>query len=845
MEPKKTANSKQLSGSEKMQITRRQFLKLTGSATAALGLAHIFGSPQSVFARVPEFGAPSWLAAEPRLSFCDNPCTHNCGRTVYVDGGRIVHIEGLATDRFTRGKLCVKGLTAVGDTYNPDRILYPLKREGQGWVRVSWEQALDEIAARLRELRRPWMERGGISQQTEEEKELVAFYTTPRVRAEGLALLYRFKRAFSARPHYGGCQACGGNILRAAKSLFGYMFRSNLDTDLPQSKYVVLWASNWASTMPVAFQFILEAQANGAKVVCIDPRYTASAARADQYIPIRPATDGALALGILHVLFAENLTYPRLNDYVVEGDVDKLRELVSQYDPETVSRITWVPADTIRQLAREMAAAGRKVSFVLGSALSAQLNGYQSSRAVMLIPVVLGAFGVPGSGIHGKPGVVGVMNLPTTGTTVEWWRFGPGKVDDIYDPGDQPPSVTREGMVAGRVKVLFASGSLLARTPNSDALRQGLERLKAEGLVVHLTMFHDGTADYAHYILPICSEFEEGGSNLMVGSIGAVRWKEKAIEPLGESKPYWWIWNELGRRVYGDELCTETTTGNGMDNPEYQKPLWPYEIFSQGPEAIYTYYMTVTSMMMTNMQIMTVKAQLMKQGLDEATAMAKAKEMGPQMNPYAGMTLDNVKAWSPKGGVTFPCPPMMADKGGMPFLFMNPDDPEVPKFMTPDGKIHIDMGERWHHAGLPEFRDVQEEPEDKSENINWSEEYPLIMTTNKPTAVHMHWATRWDVLSRAIEPEVFVELHPQTAAHLGISSGDRVRVSTPRGAVVMRAILTERIHPKVVNVPPHAGPSSPTQGLRTTRPNALTLDEPGEHTEMPGWKTAKCRVERV
>lgn len=830
----------------KTRITRRQFLRAAGISAAGVTLLEAFSPLDEVFAKATESGSPpTWLQAEKKLSFCDNPCTHHCGRTVYLEGDRIVHIEGLATDRFSQGKLCVKGLASVGDTYNPNRILYPMKREGRGWVRVDWSQALDEIANRLKELRKPWMERGGIGQQTEEEKELVAFYTTPRVRAEGLALLYRFKRAFSARPHYGGCQACGGNFLRASKSLFGYMFRSNLDTDLPQSKYVVLWGSNWATTMPVPFQFIMEAQKNGAKVVCIDPRYTSSAARADQYIPIRPSTDGALALGILHVLFAENLTYRRLSDYVVNGDVDKLKELVSQYDPDKVSSITWVPADTIRQLAREMAASGRMTSFILGSALSAQVNGYQTNRAVMLIPVVLGALGVPGGGIHGKAGVVGVMQLPTTGMTVEWWRFGPGKVDDLYDPGDQTIDLSAEGMASGRIKALFASGSLLARTPNSTTLRKGLERLQADGLVVHLTMFHDETADYAHYLLPICSEFEEGGSNLMAGTNGAVRWKEKVIQPLGESKPYWWIWNELGLRVYGNELCTETTIGNGMDNPEYQKPLWPYEIYSQGPEAIYNYFMTITSMMMTNNVIMQVKNNMMKQGMDEAMAMEKAKEMGPNQNPYAGMTLDNVKEWSPKGGITFPCPPAMTEKGGMPFLYMNPTDPEVPMFMTPDGKMHIDMGQHWHNAGLPEFRDIQEMPTDKSEEINWNEEYPLIMTTNKPTAVHLHWATRWDSLSTEIEPEVYVEMHPQTGAHLGISNGDRVRVSSPRGSLVMRVMLTERIHPKVVNVPPHTGSNSPTKAFQSSSVNELTVDAPGEHTEMPGWKTAKCKVEGV
>lgn len=827
--------------------TRRQFLKTTGAGIAGMMVLDKTRKPENVFAKMPVADTTkSWETEVPRISYCDNPCSHQCGREVYVKDGRIIHIEGLANDRFTEGKLCVKGISSIGDAYNPDRILSPLKREGNGWVQVSWEEALDNIAERLRELRQPWLDRGGVGQQTKEEKELVAMYTTPRVRAEGLALLYRFRKGFSARPHYGGCQACGGNFLRAAKSLFGYMFRTNLDTDLPDSKYVVMWGSNWATTMPVAFQFILKAQENGAKVVSIDPRHTPSASKADKYVAIRPATDGALALGILHVLFAENLTYSRLSDFIVEGDLEKLKQLVAKYDPETVSRITWVPADTIREIACEMGNAGRKVSFVLGSALSAQSNGYQTYRAVMLIPVVLGAFGLPGGGIHGKTGVVGVNQLPTTGTSVEWWRFGPGVVDDIYNPGDQPIDETREGMVSGRVKALFSSGSLLARTPNADLLRQGLERLKEDGLVVHFSMFYDEMAEYAHYILPLASEFEEAGSNLMAGASGALRWKEKVIEPLGESKGYWWIWNELGQRVFRDELCIETSAGNGMDNPEYQKPLWPYDEFSKGPEAIYNYYMSITSHMMTNMQTKKVLNQLIQKGVEEKEANEKAKVMGAQMNPFAGMTLENIKAWSPKGGVAFPCPPMMADKGGMPFLFMNPDDPEVPQFMTPDGKIHIDMGENWHNAGMPEFYDIQEEPDDKSESIDWTEEFPLIMTTNKPTAVHINWGTRWDTLSRTIKPEVFLELNPSTAAQLHISEGDEVLISTPRGAVALHAMLTERIHPKVVNVPSSIGPSSPTSGLRTSKSiNSLTLDDPGEHTEIPGWKTAKCKLQRV
>ncbi len=830
-----------LSCDTRVKFSRRQFLKFTGAAATWLFLNQL-SSPDEVFVQASEMKSES-SNIEARLSFCDNACTHQCGRLVYVKGNRIVAVRGLESDRFSNGKLCAKGIAAVGETYNPNRILYPLKREGDKWVKISWNQALDEIAAKLREIRKEWMERGGVSKQTYEEKERVAFYTTPRVRGEGLMLLYRFKRAFSARPHFGGCQACFGNFLRAAKSLFGYMFRSNYNTDLPKARYVVVWGSNWAVTMPVAWQFVMKAKENGAKIVCIDPVYSESASKSDWYIPIRPGTDGALALGILHVLFAENLTYPRLQEYVADGDLDKLKKLVEKYDPETVSKITWVPADTIRKLAREMANVGRKVAFILGSSLSTQMNGFQTCRAVMLIPAVLGAFGVPGGGIHAKAGVVGVMQLPTTGTKIEWWRFGMGKVDDIYDPGEQPINETAEGMIEGRVKVLFSNGSLANRIPNNLKFRKGLKKLKENGLIVHLTMFPDEMVDYAHYILPVAGELEEAGSNAMAGTSGALRWKEKVVEPLGESKPYWWIWNELGKRVYGDEVCTETTTGDGRDNPEYQKPLWPYEIFAKGPEAIFNYYMTITQKMMENMLVMKMKMKFMQMGMDETTAMKKAKLLAPNMNPFSGFTLENVKKWSPKGGISFPCPPMMTSRGGMPLVFMNPSDPEIPMFMTPDGKLHIDMGKRWNNAGLPEFKDTVEMPEDKSENINWSEEYPLILINRKLSSVHMHWASRWDPLAVEIEPEVYAEMNPQTARYLGISDRDLIKISTPRGSVVRRVRLTERVHPKIVVVPHHNGLKSPTQGFCHDTINILTSDKPNEHTDIPGWKTAKCRVE--
>lgn len=816
------------------RVTRRTFVK-TGAAAAGLAASG------AAFAAPYGLGALEALGdtAEPLrevLTFCDNPCSHQCGELVRCAGERPLEAVPLMTDRFSNGRLCGKAHASLGDGSSPYRVLHPMKRVGDDWIRTDWDTALDDIAAQLRELRLPWMERGGISAQTRDEKELVAFYTTPRVRGEGLALLYRFKRAYSARPHFGGCQACGGNFLRAAKSLFANMSRTNTDTDLANnSKAVVMWGSNWAVTMPVAYQHVMKAQARGARVTVIDTRMTPTAAKADRFVALRPGTDGALALGIINQLFALGLEYARLDEYVVAGDVDKLRAAAAPYTPEYVESLTWVPAATVTELAQEIGAAGRQTAQVIGSALSAAMNGYQTMRSVMCISVVLGALGVLGGGLHAKPGMVGVMQLPTCGSVQEWWRFGTGVVNDLYNPGDQAPHETYEGMVEGRVKVLFSTGSLVASRPNASALVEGLERMKDDGLIVHMGMYEDECAEYAHYFLPLASELEEAGSNLFSGASNALRWKERVVAPIGESRSYGWIWNELGKRVFGDELCTETTFSGemtGRDNPEYQQPIWPYETFAGGAgqtgfaaEATFTYFRDISWRMM--------QMNLMMQGLTEAQA--------TQRNPYGRLTLANVKAKSAIGGITFPAP-LMGPENGMPLLYSNSADPGLPLFNTPDKKVHIDIGVNWHNGGVPEFVDSQEGPIDRTETIDWSEEYPLYMVTAKPHAAVILWASRWDGVSSDSVDKICIEINPLTAAHLGLSDGDLARVISPRGSIEMAVRCTARVHPKVINVPAGAGSASVIPGFRAESVNVLTTDAVDPHTDIPGYKSARCSV---
>jgi anaerobic selenocysteine-containing dehydrogenase len=276
---------------------------------------------------------------------CPHDCPDTCAMLVSVRDGRAVEVRGDRGHPFTRGGLCVKVNNYVDKVYSPDRVLYPLRRTGPKgscrFGRVSWDEALDEITGRFR---------ASIAEHGAESIMPVSYMGTEGV-LNGLNVGDPFFNKLGAtiteRTY------CGSGAFTAFIMTNGGT--AGVDPEsIVHSRYVIIWACNMISTNLHLWPFVAEAQRRGAKVVVIDPVRHRTAAHADWYIPIRPGTDGALALAMMNVIIGEGLAdegYVR--DYTV--GYDELAGRVRRYTPGWASEQTGIPAGDIRALAREYA----------------------------------------------------------------------------------------------------------------------------------------------------------------------------------------------------------------------------------------------------------------------------------------------------------------------------------------------------------------------------------------------------------------------------------------------------------------------------------------------------------
>src|SRR5439155_441788 len=330
--------------------------------------------------------------------------------------------------------LCVKVDDYHHRTYSPDRILHPLRRvgaKGSGrFERISWDAALDEIAGRFEQI---------VAEQGPQAILPYSYLGTEGI-LNGLnvgdAFFNRLGASVSERT-FCDSGACTAYVMTVGPTP-GTDPESFVD-----SKYIILWACNVISTNLHLWPIIAEAQQRGAKVVVIDPVRTRTAQKADWHIPIRPGTDGALALGMMHVIVDEALVDV---DYVEKYTVGyaELKERVREYTPELVSQITGVPAADVRRLAREYATVQPSV-IRIGVAIERHAGGGQTVRALSCLPALVGAWRRPGGGLLQMPvwafplkwDVLLRPDLIRSGTRViNQWRLGPALTGEL---GLTPP----------------------------------------------------------------------------------------------------------------------------------------------------------------------------------------------------------------------------------------------------------------------------------------------------------------------------------------------------------------------------------------------------------------------
>ncbi len=466
-------------------------------------------------------------------------CYHSCGIRVFVEDGKAIKVEGLESHPLNKGKLCTKGEAMLENIYSPHRLKYPMKKGKGGWERISWEQALDEIAEKLLSLKNLYGPTvlGVFSGSVGVEN------------LEMVGLTQRFKAAFGSPNFFSVESICYRMRIRTRQITFGKYPTEELD-----SKLYILWGHNPdASDFPLRLA-IEENLKKGSKLVVIDPKRIPLADRAEMYLRIRPGTDGAMALAMINVIINENLYDSEFIEKYTIG-FDRLVPHIQQYTPEWAEKITWVPAEDIRKLAR-MFANTKGASIYQGTCTQDQTaNGTQNSRAFSVLQTITGNINIPGGWVISPR-----LPLGNVGIEVEGEPLGADRYPLFYEVwGRKSPYGVVTCLpenIPEKIKAFFViGGNPIVSMPDSNAFKEAFKRL--ELLVVH-DLFMTETGSLAHYLLPACSHLEKWGLAYTYNVCHCLPYlmlRKKAIEPLYESWSEWKFFTELAKRLgIGDKF---------------------------------------------------------------------------------------------------------------------------------------------------------------------------------------------------------------------------------------------------------------------------------------------------
>ena len=533
---------------------------------------------------------------------CPHDCPDTCAVITEVRDGRAIGFRGDPDHPFTQGWLCAKVRPYLDRVYHPDRLTQPLRRvgfKGSGqWEPISWEAAVSEITSRWKSI---IAEHGPAA--------ILPYSYSGTL---GLLQLAVCNERFWNRMGASGLERsiCGAAAETAVQATLGGR-HAPAAQDIVHSKLIIIWGNNPSSTNPHFMPFLRQAQRGGTKVIVIDPRRTLTARSADQHIQPRPASDGALALGMMHIIFSENLHDEAWLDANTIG-WRELRKRAADYPLERVSRITGLSTDVILTLAREYATT-RPSIVKFADGIQRHSNGGQTSRALCCLPAIVGQIGVRGGGLYystsdyvrwDTEAVGHPSECPPVPRIVNMNRIGAALTGEVNDPP---------------IESLFVfCANPVASSPNASLTIEGLKR---DGLftVVH-ELFMTDTAQYADIVLPATSQLEQLDLHKPYGH-RHLQFNSPAIKPLGESRSNWDVMQLLAE-------------GMGYDEP------W----LRQSSEDVLNEIIEASRGMCPNLDGITLE-RLKNEG-----TVPIAFPDGPEQVPYAGLTFSTpsgkVELWS-------------------------------------------------------------------------------------------------------------------------------------------------------------------------------------------------------
>ncbi|WP_208349305.1 formate dehydrogenase subunit alpha [Pseudaestuariivita rosea] len=604
-----------LSNTAEKSVDRRTFLR--GSGLAIGGLAAISATGGTVTQ------ASAATAASGAVETVKSVCTHcsvGCTVIAEVKNGVWVGQEPGWDSPFNLGAHCAKGAAVREHAHGERRLKYPMKKENGEWVRISWDQAIDEIGDQMMKIRE------------ESGPDSVYWLGSAKHNNEQAYLFRKFAAYWGTNNVDHQARICHSTTVAGVANTWGYGAMTNSYNDIHNSRAIFLIGGNPAEAHPVSLQHILKAkEQNNAPVIVCDPRFTRTAAHADEYVRFRPGTDVALVWGILWHIFENDWEDKEFIRTRVWG-MDQIREEVAKWTPDEVERVTGTPGSQLRRVAFTLVN-NRPGTVIWCMGGTQHTNGNNNTRAYCILQLALGNMGTTGGGTNifrGHDNVQGATDLGvlchtlpgyyglSAGAWAHWsrvwgedidWLKGQfqtvkaadGKDKNLMNSSGIPVSRWIDGVLEDKGNMdqpdNVRAMVLWGHAPNSQTRMKEMKTAmeKVDTLVVVdpfptvSAVLHDRTDGV--YLLPASTQFETRGS--VTASNRSIQWRDQIMDPLFESLPDHVIIAKFANKFgFGDRLFrniemedAETPNIESVTR-EFNAGMWTVGYTGQSPERI-------------------------------------------------------------------------------------------------------------------------------------------------------------------------------------------------------------------------------------------------------------------
>lgn len=603
-------------------MDRRTFLRRSGltAGAAAVGAALAPTMMRKAQAEPGRNIREAGVVAEIKRSVCSH-CSVGCGVVAEVQNGVWTGQEPDFDSPFNLGGHCAKGAALREHGVGEKRIKYPMKLEGGRWKRISWDDAINEIGDQFMKIRE------------ESGPDSVWWCGSSKASNEGSYLQRKFVAFWGTNNIDHQARICHSTTVAGVANTWGYGAMTNSYNDMHNSKCMFFIGSNAAEAHPVAMQHILRAKENGAKMIVADPRFTRTAAHADQHISFRSGTDVPLIWGMLWHIFENGWEDRQYINQRVYG-LDKVREEVAHWTPARVEDVTGVPEAQVYEAAKTMAE-HRPGTLVWCMGGTQHHVGTNNTRAYCILQLALGNIGVAGGGANifrGHCNVQGATDVGPNSHTLpgyyglaegawrHWCRVWDVDFDYIksrfddgqYDAGGGnmahpmnivgiPVSRWIDGILEdpsnlsqrANTRAVFFQGHAVNSQVRGPDMKEAVEKLDlvviSDPYPTHLAVMSERTDGV--YLLPTCTQFEQSGS--ITASNRSLQWREQVIEPLFESKTDAQILYRLAQKFGFEDQMFKNIAIEGADWPssedtlrEINRGTWTIGYTGQSPERL-------------------------------------------------------------------------------------------------------------------------------------------------------------------------------------------------------------------------------------------------------------------